>query len=49
MVSLHEIGHALGLDHSEKNTSVMAPVYDNRTNKALTDDDLLGLRAIYEQ
>ena len=47
-VSLHEIGHVLGLDHSEKKTSVMAPVYQYDHMK-LTDDDILGLHAIYDQ
>jgi hypothetical protein len=47
-VALHELGHILGLQHSTVPGSVMFPsVDDNVTNRALTPDDLGGIRALY--
>ncbi len=46
-VAIHEIGHALGLDHSAAgSTSVMWPVYTS-TKNSLTADDIAGIDAIY--
>ena len=36
---LHEIGHAIGLDHSENSQSIMYS-YDLPTIQYLTEDDL---------
>jgi hypothetical protein len=44
-VALHEIGHALGLDHQPTGYAVMNPSY--ATNTGLFSDDVNGLRAIY--
>jgi hypothetical protein len=44
-VALHEAGHALGLGHSDKPTSVMYPYYHMVTG--LTDDDISGIQSLY--
>ena len=47
-VALHELGHILGLQHSDVPGSVMFPsVDDNTTKRALTADDLSGIRQLY--
>ena len=48
-VSLHEIGHSLGLDHSEKPESIMSPVYQYKKEMKLTEDDIFGIHSIYDQ
>lgn len=45
-VATHELGHALGLDHSSSMQSVMYPVDQGKT--VLTSDDLAALKAIYQ-
>lgn len=45
-VALHELGHALGLRHSNVNNSVMEAVYEGE-RRNLTQDDRDGIRAIY--
>ncbi|WP_164506910.1 M57 family metalloprotease [Lapidilactobacillus bayanensis] len=44
-VALHELGHALGMDHSSQLTSVMYPVDQGVT--VLATEDLASLREIY--
>ena len=45
-VAIHELGHALGLDHSSSRRSVMYPVDQGET--ALAQSDIRGLKAIYQ-
>lgn len=45
-VAVHEIGHALGMNHSEYSDAMMYYAY-NSTN-ALTADDICGLWGIYD-
>ncbi|MFF0097661.1 matrixin family metalloprotease, partial [Streptomyces canus] len=47
-VALHEIGHILGINHTNVPGSVMWPsTAYNSTKRALTLDDINGLRALY--
>lgn len=48
-VTLHELGHALGLDHSKVEDAIMWPYLDLGTLKKLTDDDIQGIKALYNQ
>lgn len=44
-VAMHELGHALGLDHSQSKASVMYPITHGVSQ--LSAGDIAGLRAIY--
>jgi Matrixin/Putative peptidoglycan binding domain len=47
-IALHEIGHLLGLEHSDVSGSVMfAFVNENTTLRRLQSDDRAGIRALY--
>ncbi|KAJ2894166.1 peptidoglycan binding protein [Zalerion maritima] len=47
-VALHEIGHILGMYHSEVPTAVMAPTVAPGVMKtSLTADDVAGIKALY--
>ncbi len=47
-VALHEIGHILGLQHTDVSGAVMFPsVSSNFTLRVLQNDDLAGVRALY--
>jgi hypothetical protein len=46
-VSLHELGHALGLDHSNDSTAVMYATVDGCSFRSLSTDDRNGIIAIY--
>ena len=46
-VAAHEIGHALGLDHSSVNTALMRPLYHNPTKRNLDADDIAGIQSLY--
>ncbi|RYI01168.1 MAG: matrixin family metalloprotease, partial [Acetobacteraceae bacterium] len=45
-VALHEIGHALGLDHSTEPTATMYPVL-GAANRGLTASDIAGVTTLY--
>jgi hypothetical protein len=46
-VALHELGHALGLGHSDRPGSVMYPYYRRVTK--LTDEDIGAIRSLYAE
>ena len=48
-IALHEIGHALGMDHSGVNAAVMHAITKKGENavRKLHSDDIVGIRELY--
>lgn len=50
LVAAHELGHSLGLFHSNNKESLMYPVYRFSTSQAhfrLSQDDIEGIQSLY--
>ena len=48
-VAVHEIGHSIGLEHSNVKEALMFPWYNGNkgNNFQLTEDDVFGIQSLY--
>ena len=46
-VAVHEIGHSLGLEHSNVRGTIMWPTYSYQANLRLHSDDIRGIQSLY--
>ena len=46
-VALHEIGHLLGLGHTDDQKAIMYPTIAQGVTKGLGNDDIAGIKALY--
>ncbi|KAI3829130.1 hypothetical protein L1987_03246 [Smallanthus sonchifolius] len=46
-LALHEIGHLLGLGHSQYENAIMWAAFSSGVTKGLNSDDIQGLKALY--
>jgi hypothetical protein len=48
MAATHELGHSLGLDHSDAPDAIMGPIYPPfKKDRKLSQDDVRAIQAIY--
>lgn len=47
-LALHELGHSLGLDHSNNKRAIMYPIYrGSKPGLQLHRDDIMGIQQLY--
>ncbi len=47
--ALHELGHSLGIDHSDDPTAIMYPFYQSGIEPELRQDDIDAIQALYAE